>query len=44
MNPEILNKLTSLAENLKGVSEISIKYSGLVVSVVQAKRIFSFHV
>jgi hypothetical protein len=44
MNLEILYKLTSLAENLKGVSEISIEYSGLVVSVVQAKRIFSFHV
>lgn len=41
MNLEILSKLTSLAEHLNGISEISIEYSGLVVSVVQAKRIFT---
>ena len=41
MNSEILSKLTSLAEHLNGISEISIEYSGLVVSVVQAKRIFT---
>jgi hypothetical protein len=40
MNSEILSKLTGLAEHLKGISEISIEYSGLVVSVIQAKRIF----
>ena len=41
MNLEILSKLTSLAEHLNGISEISIEHSGLVVSVVQAKRIFN---
>jgi hypothetical protein len=41
MNSEILSKLTSLAEHLNGISEISIEYSGLTISITQSKRILN---